>query len=263
MENKSILVLHSGGLDSTLLYQMAKKEASNVKAVYFDIGHDYAWKEKQSLPSEVEVIDVSWFQAEGQGKDGNTMGSIFIPGRNLLFIVMAACKFLPDEIWLGALMGELHDSATDKNIKFQQECTNLLQYVLRPFKPNIRVVYPAVERQMGKLELTRWGIENGLSKLIEKSSSCMTGSTKQPCGYCGVCLRRAGIFHQLNLHEEYSIDNPFEDSRNFPMIVELLKADIERKYSHYDKYRIEEIVPALEDFYRMTKEELLEKYESQ
>ena len=104
MENKSILVLHSGGLDSTLLYQMAKKEALNVKAVYFDIGHDYAWKEKQSLPSEVEVIDVSWFQAEGKGKDGNTMGSIFIPGRNLLFIVMAACKFLPDEIWLGATL---------------------------------------------------------------------------------------------------------------------------------------------------------------
>ena len=39
---KKIVVLHSGGLDSTVMWRLAKEDIRNeVTAVYFDIGHDY------------------------------------------------------------------------------------------------------------------------------------------------------------------------------------------------------------------------------
>lgn len=245
MENKKILVLHSGGLDSTLMLEMAKQKSADVQCVYFDIGHDYAWKEINALPAEVDVIDMRWFNATPTGKDGNAMNSIFIPGRNSVFITLAACKYLPDEIWLGALMGEIHADATDKNLEFLKKQQELLQYVLRPFKPHIKVVYPMVDQNMGKFELTKWGVENGFTDLILKSSSCMNGKTQKPCGTCGVCLRRAGIFKQLGLSEEYEVD-PFTAPENQAMIMQIILANKNKDYSHYDEFRIREILPALE-----------------
>jgi len=62
---KKIVVLHSGGLDSTVMWKMAKEldESNEVIAVYFDIGHDYAWKEKEKLPIGAIIHDMTWFQA--------------------------------------------------------------------------------------------------------------------------------------------------------------------------------------------------------
>lgn len=241
--NKQILILHSGGLDSTLLYEYAKTLPNvDVRAVYFNIGHDYAWKEIAALPKDVIVHDLSWFQASGHGKDGNAMNNIFIPGRNMLFVTLAACKYLPDEIWLGALMGEIHAHATDKNERFRDMENDFLQYVLSPFKP-VKLVYPCVDNRMGKFELTEWGVRNGFSDLILKSSSCMSGEHGH-CGKCGVCLRRAGIFMQLGLSEEYNVD-PWTAPENIEMIKQLLKAELNNDNSHYDAYRREEIIPAL------------------
>ena len=64
---KKIVVLHSGGLDSTVMWKMAKEldESNEVIAVYFDIGHDYAWKEKEKLPIGAIIHDMTWFQAQG------------------------------------------------------------------------------------------------------------------------------------------------------------------------------------------------------
>ena len=89
-----VVVLYSGGLDSCVMLHMAKNDpkVTEVIPVYFDIGHEYAWKEKQQLPEDCHVHDMTWFKAEGKGKDGNAMGSIFIPGRNMMFATIAACN---------------------------------------------------------------------------------------------------------------------------------------------------------------------------
>lgn len=239
------VVLHSGGLDSTVMYRMAKESGrfDEVIPVYFDIGHEYAWKEKQRLPPETQVFDMQWFQAEGKGKEGNAMANIFIPGRNMMFATLAACKFVPNEIWLGSLMGEIHAQATDKNLTYRFKQNNLLQYVLSPFG-EVQVVFPFVDKQMGKLGVTALGISYGMKDEIEKSSSCMSGEAGS-CGKCGVCLRRAGIFAQLGLEEKFNVD-PWTAKENFKMILALLDAAIREDYSHYDWYRIEEIVPTLQ-----------------
>ena len=130
-----VVVLYSGGLDSCVMLHMAKNDPNikEVIPVYFDIGHEYAWKEKQQLPEDCIIYDMTWFGAKGQGKDGNAMGNIFIPGRNMMFATLAACKFVPDQIWLGACCGEDHNGATDKNEIFREKQNDLLDYVLSPF----------------------------------------------------------------------------------------------------------------------------------
>ncbi len=241
--SKKIVVLHSGGLDSTVMWRLAKQDPRNeVIAVYFDIGHDYAWKEKACLPSECHVHDMKWFQAQGHGKEGNAMNNIFIPGRNMMFATLAACKYVPDEIWMGALMGEIHPQATDKNMEYLYRQNEILDYVLSPFG-KVKVVFPFVERKWGKLEVTKWACESGMQQELLASSSCMSGEAGN-CGRCGVCLRRAGIFPQLNMQENYNVD-PWTAPENRNMIKSLIMAEINQDDSHYDKYRRDEIIPTL------------------
>ncbi len=240
---KKIVVLHSGGLDSTVMWRLAKEDIRNeVIAVYFDIGHDYAWKEKAQLPPGAHIHDMTWFKAEGKGKAGNAMNNIFIPGRNMMFATIAACKYLPDEIWMGALMGEIHDQATDKNLEYLHRQNDILSYVLSPFG-KVKVVFPFVERQWGKLQVTRWACQNGMQQEILASSSCMSGEAGN-CGRCGVCLRRAGIFPQLNMEESYNVD-PWTAPENRKLIHDLIVAEINQDDSHYDRFRREEIIPTL------------------
>lgn len=239
---KKIVVLHSGGLDSTIMFELAKKESDNVVGVYFDIGHEYAWKEKEALPKDVIVHDMQWFQAEGRGKEGNGMNNIFIPGRNMMFATLAACKYVPDEIWLGALMGEIHPHATDKNEEYRNRQNRLLGYVLSPFG-QVRLVYPFVERNWGKYELTKWGVENGMKEMILTSSSCMSGE-KGACGRCGVCVRRAGIFKQLGLSEDYVVD-PWTAPETSRMLSDIIIAELENDNFHYDEFRRREIIPVI------------------
>lgn len=240
MATKKVVILYSGGLDSALMYEFALREGHDVHAVYFDIGHDYAWKEKAALPDHVDVFDVSWLQAKGVGKAGNGMNNIFIPGRNMLLATMAACKYLPDEIQLGALPGEIHEGVTDKNEKFRHLYNDCLTYVMSPFA-RVELKTPFVERDMDKIAITKWGIDNGFTDLILNSSSCMSGESGA-CGRCGVCIRRAGIFWQLGLDEKYNVD-PWEAPETRKLITDIIKAEINDDSSHYDPHRRNELIP--------------------
>lgn len=256
---KKIVVLHSGGMDSTVMWKLAKEDVQNeVIAVYFDIGHEYAWKEKTRLPQEAHIHDMTWFKAEGKGKAGNAMNNIFIPGRNSLFATIAACKYIPDEIWLGSIMGEIHQHATDKNLEFLHRQNELLDYVLSPFG-KVKVVFPFVERKWGKVEMLKWACANGMQQDIIASSSCFSGEAGN-CGKCGVCLRRAGIFPQFNMEEKYNTD-PWNAPENRKILQGLILAEIFQNDSHYDAYRREEIIPTLiKNHGHLSLEEILKIY---
>lgn len=253
-----ILILYSGGLDSLIMKEYAYKTypEAEVISVYFDIGHDYAYKEKAALPKDVVVHDMSWFQALGVGKDGNNTGSIFIPGRNLMFIVNAACKYLPDEIWLGALLGEIHDKATDKNFEFLSKLQDTLNYVLSPFKDEIKVRFPLVDAGWDKLAATEWALQNGMEKQVLKSSSCMSGEEGN-CGTCPVCLRRFGIFAQLGIAETYNT-HPMDCLDHYPMMIEMVQTEmainedvVNETMVHYDEHRRRELIEPLMWFFNV------------
>lgn len=260
MVNKHIVILYSGGLDSYLMGEYAKETTdpkyTKITKVFFDIGAPNNYKEREILPPDVEVLDMKWFCQGPIGKDGNATGNIFIPGRNMVFATIAAAKYLPDEIWLGALKGEDHDQATDKNLTFLGMQNDLLKYVLTPFKegPFPQLVFPFIDRGWGKLDITRYGVEKGLGDLIVQTRSCLS-DTPTNCGRCAVCARRRGIFMQLGLTEQYDIE-PFEASENAQMLAELISED----YSHYDQHRKDEVVPALLQYHSKWTRVDIEKY---
>ena len=225
-------------------YAKFKHPTAKITCLYFDIGHGYNYKELARLPDFVEVRKIDWMGgAVGVGKDGNSAGSIYIPGRNLAFAVNAACMFTPDEIWLGALCGEEHKEATDKNEMFRSLVNTTLRYVLSPYNiPTVK--FPFVEDNMGKLDITRWGLENGISaETIINSSSCMS-ATESKCGECIVCARRWGIFTQLGLTEKYNVF-PLDSIEVRDHIIKV----ITDTSNHYDSFRKAEFIPALEQYY--------------
>ncbi len=245
----NILILYSGGLDSLIMKRFAEHYYPDavVTSVFFDIGQPYAAKERAALPDYVIQRELPWLahDFEGQSKEGSdsVSGNIFIPGRNLLLATAAACMYLPDEIWMGALLGETHAESTDKNYVFLDKINDTLRYVMAPFKRNIKVRFPLADAHHNKLTATRWAYEHGVTEAqIKHSSSCLSGEAGN-CGKCVVCLRRWGIFRQMGFtQEQYNVD-PLETRELRDMVNAMTCGD------HYDEHRRSEILPALPDGY--------------
>jgi len=243
-----ICILFSGGLDSLIMKRYAEVAYpdAEVTCCWYNIGQEYNEKERAVLPEFVQQLKLDWLvpnESTAQGKDGSTSGDIFIPGRNLVLAVAAACKYLPDQLWLGALHGELHDSATDKNWTFVEKASDTLSYVLSPFLPKgVEIRFPLADEGFNKLTATKWALDNGVPKeAILKSSSCLSGEAGN-CGKCIVCFRRWGIFTQLGLEEEYNV-HPLECDENAKVAKEMLFG------TYYDNDRRQEIIPALPNWY--------------
>ena len=208
----NILILYSGGLDSFILYHYAKKQYpdAEVQAVYYRHGQPAMQKELDRLPSWVIQKEMEWLD-EHNGpvamKTKPTEGAIFIPGRNMAFITLAACQFTPDEIWMGSVANEVTAASTDKNQLFVDKMNDILNYVLDPFLENgIKVRIPFVEDGMGKIEAVRWALDHGITKEeILNTPSCY-GEDDISCGVCIQCLRRWAIFGLIGMNEEYAKD---------------------------------------------------------
>lgn len=222
-----ICILYSGGLDSFLMYQYAKVyyPDTEIKLVWFNIGQPNGLKELEAVfkaPKPVDIKSVDW-DSQPVGKSGNYAqysSSIWIPGRNLVLAVLASAIYLPDEIWLGAMDGEAHQNATDKNEKFTELLNELMAYVYNIYGYNIKLRMPFVEQKMSKLEATKWALENGVSvEEIKQTQSCLS-DTEHNCGTCIVCIRRWGIFGQLGFSEEYET-NILSDKNNIMYLIDL------------------------------------------
>ena len=235
----NIVILFSGGLDSLIMYHVALSQGYNPTCVFFDIGQPYAYKEIRALPDFVKVHKVDWLSSsiDLKSKD-NKSGNIYIPGRNLTLSTLAASIYTPDEIWLGALAGETHDKATDKNYKFLDKLNNVLEYVFSPFG-KVVVKFPLADMGFNKFDCVQWGLENGMTvESLHHTSSCLS-EEEGNCGHCVVCCRRWGIFGELGIPEKYNVD-PLTVQSNIDMFIEMLKEN-----SYYDMNRKREVLPYL------------------
>lgn len=237
------VILYSGGLDSYIMGLVAEYYDRPAIKAYYDIGQDYAPKEIASLPDDVQVFDFSAWAASTAEKDSES-GSIFIPGRNATLINMAASMFVPDRIWLGALVGEIHARATDKNFEFLKLINKMLKYVYRPYDNTPIASFPLADMRLNKLTATEWALNHGATpESVMATSSCLDGSTDLPCGECVVCARRWGIFDQLGFEEIYE-SHPLLSPKNKKMFDDMLTGD----ESYYDADRRSELVPTLKKY---------------
>lgn len=209
----NISILYSGGLDSFIMkrYAEVKYPHANVKCIYFKHGAESEEKEIALLPEYVEVRSIDWLGDKIKPvakKEDPFAGAIYIPGRNLVFSVLAACQDLPDEIWLGALADENNEKATDKNETFANGTSELLSYVLSPFKESVRVKFPFVEENWTKVDSVKWAIENGASVNDLLDTVSCWHYNKKPCGKCKQCFKRHLVFATNNIDDglEYDVE---------------------------------------------------------
>jgi 7-cyano-7-deazaguanine synthase in queuosine biosynthesis len=220
------------------MYKLAKTIKLDPICVFFDLGQPYLHKELQSLPSFVHVRKVDWLES-GELLSGktNTSGNIYIPGRNLTLASLAASIYMPSHIWLGALLGEIHAKATDKNLEFLSKVNQLFKYVFSPFSDNVELQFPLVDLGLSKLTAVKWAINNGSTPSeLHSTSSCLS-ELDGKCGTCVVCVRRWGIFGQLGIPEDFVTD-PLTNTQSLGLILELLKEN-----SYYDMHRKDEVLP--------------------
>lgn len=225
--SKKIVLLYSGGLDSFIMLKLAEHQYpdAEVKCIYYKHGAPSEEKELSLLPDYVDVRQIDWLNEKVRPvakKSNPHVGAIYIPGRNLLFATAAACQELPDEIWLGALTDECNDLATDKNHKFLHHANRAIEYVLSPFKDNIEVKFPFVERNWNKTDCVQWALDVGISLAeIKKTVSCSFHDGTSACGNCFQCLKRRLVFASLGHDVFESYEDPFETMRD--TMIALLK----------------------------------------
>lgn len=221
MENikKKIIILYSGGLDSTILKIWADNHYPDyeIKCIYYDYGNPVCQSEILHLPEYVEVRKVDWFNNSIDQlkikKSEKQKGAIYIPGRNLVFATLAATQELPDLIFMGGLFDEAHLYATDKSKIFIDKFNDIIKYVLSPFKDSVVLKFPFVDEKMIKIDVIKYGISNGLSENdFNKMFSCYNFSLNgKQCGHCHQCFRLFLYLYNYNFNVNF-LEKPFFNS---------------------------------------------------
>jgi 7-cyano-7-deazaguanine synthase len=190
----SIVTLVSGGLDSTLVAVMTKESGVKQYPLFIDYGQravDFEWRacatvfKRQRLPKprRVSVNDFGTLVPSGLTSQRlNVVADAFLPGRNLLFLLLGAayattCR--ADGVAIG-LLSEKTRLFDDQSRNFLRDAQRTLRIaVARP----ITIVAPLMK--MGKRDVLRLARDKGISGTY----SCHAGTPK-PCGKCLSCRER-------------------------------------------------------------------------
>lgn len=199
MQTRAV-VLHSGGLDSTVCLLMARQRGRKVISLGIDYGQrhhielDYAKSQCSRFSVERRVLSVNWDKPDRTlptnraVKDlGRTVSPAFLPGRNGLFLMLACAEAAglgATEIWTG--VNSINFSGyPDCKPEFIEAFKKMLRVgvprgpkiqtpLLRKSKPQIA----RIARRMGLTPTDTW--------------SCyrpqVTKSGLSPCGKCDACV---------------------------------------------------------------------------
>ena len=207
-KNKSIVVLLSGGLDSSTVTGIAKKS----KAKIFGLSFDYGQRHKKELYSASKIakhfdikefkiikLDLSLWGGSSltdtqkniplEGVQTNKIPNTYVPGRNTIFISVAlsyAEAINADFIGLGvnALDYSGYPDCRPDYIKKFQELADLANKRGRENNP-IKLWTPLLD--LNKEEIFQLAFDNNVP--LEKTWSCYSGNSK-PCGKCDSCRIR-------------------------------------------------------------------------
>ena len=207
-KNKSIVVLLSGGLDSSTVTGIAKQS----KAKIFGLSFDYGQRHKKELDSasiiakhfdieEFKIIklDLSLWGGSSltdkqkkipiEGIETNKIPNTYVPGRNTIFISVAlsyAEAIDADYIGLGvnALDYSGYPDCRPDYIKKFQELADLANKRGRENNP-IQLWTPLID--LNKEEIIELSFANNVP--LDKTWSCYSGKSK-PCGKCDSCRIR-------------------------------------------------------------------------
>jgi len=190
-----IVTLVSGGFDSTLMSLMAQEEGVTLFPLFVDYGQFGAakeWDACKRLHEKYNLPEVTRMDLSGFGKtihSGITDPKLrinedaFLPGRNLLFVLVGAAhafKVGADSVALGLLDPADH-LFPDQTTRFVEECESIIETAMGK---RIAVLTPLIE--FSKSDVLAMARKRGL----QGTYSCHAGGDI-PCGVCVACVEIA------------------------------------------------------------------------
>jgi len=205
-----VLVLHSGGMDSTTCLYRAHRDGAEVISLGIDYGQRlsvellFAKRHCEALNVPREVVRVEWHKPEREIPVGRAIGEMrasvspaFLPGRNVLFLSIAcahASGIRADEVHIGLNAVE-YSGYPDCTPQFLETFIAMMAEG-NPGGP--KIVAPLLH--LSKPDIAKMARDLGVGK--HDTWSCykpkLEEGTVTPCGECDAC--------RLHEHAWRSID---------------------------------------------------------
>ena len=213
--SKKAICLFSGGLDSTTVLYHALNEGYEV----FCLSFDYAQRHKRELEAAATIakelkvkhktvsIELPWggscltdlsidVPKHEEGSIGNEIPITYVPGRNIIFLSIAASwaeVVGADTLFIGANQLDYSgypDCREDFLVAFEEMVNKGTKAGVEGEK--IKVLAPLLFKT--KVEIVQLAVSLGVP--VDKTWSCYEGSDL-PCGVCDSCLLRESAFQAI------------------------------------------------------------------
>lgn len=209
---KKIILIASGGLDSTVLYYYLKSQRHNVRVLNFNYGSKHNQQERKRLKENIKAkiyeidIDLSFLKStliknkskipEGHYAAEN-MKSTVVPFRNgiiLSYAIAIAENINFDKVVIGNHSGD-HFIYPDCRTTFIHAMNEAAAY--GTFN-NVNIESPF--NLFSKSDIVRIGKELKINKIMFNTWTCYNGRELH-CGKCGACTERIEAFKLNNIKD--------------------------------------------------------------
>jgi len=233
MKKEKVVVVFSGGLDSTTLLYWAKKHYQDVEALTFNYGSKHNEKEIHfakehclALGVKHQIINLNlneWGFTSSLLKDGEkipeghyaaeNMKSTVVPFRNGIMLSIAvgyAENIKADRVLLGSHSGD-HDIYPDCRREFTLAIS--LAASLGTYN-NVKIESPF--NDMKKEDIVKEGKD--LKVLYDRTWSCYEGGDR-PCLKCGTCVERTEAFFLNEVKDPSLTNEEWEEAKSVLMEI--------------------------------------------
>lgn len=238
LNRKKLAICYSGGMDSYLAYHWAitrlKIDPKDIICIYFDIGHPYAWKEKEAMQKiGIPYITMPVGICNPEFDNIPTVDKYIIPGRNMIFASIAGS--LADTVWIAGIKFEDHYLMYDKNSNFYRLATLAISQAMGAITT---VETPFAF--MSKTECLLWAKRHkNIMYHLHDTVSCYSEKPGR-CGQCGLCSKRKIAMVAAGIEENDYLENPLNNLFMTKLVKEYKLAYANNDFTHYSQERIEE-----------------------
>lgn len=204
MTNLKIVVMSSGGVDSSMLMLLLKKRNHDVFPLHINYGHlaeEREWLACKNVCMSLDIrepirIDVSGMRQIPSGLTNSSLHiekDAFLPTRNLLFATIGAAYAFSISscvVSMGILANPIFPDQTPEFVKAAEDCISIAIGI------RIKILTPFIK--LDKQDILRLARKHGLP--LDMTYHCHSGREK-PCGICISCKERISAERSLLLSE--------------------------------------------------------------